>query len=115
MLLQFILLAAAAPAAVPTPLPDFEDTAAFGQVASLDERALEQATAREDVAQVARAEQSATVSKSSVSGDVRTGTVSFSDNAFQNLSGLAIINANSGNNVAINAAMNVNVSISPPQ
>jgi hypothetical protein len=68
-------------------------------------------TAREDIGQIATAEQTAVVSDSKVSGNVQTGAVSISDNAFQNLSGLSVINANSGNNVAINAAMNVNVTI----
>ena len=32
-------------------------------------------------------------------------------NAFQNMSGLSILNVNTGNNVAINAALNVNISL----
>ena len=68
---------------------------------------------REDLAQVARNDQVASSANNSVGGNSRTGTVTFSDQSFQNVSGLTIVNANSGNNVAMNAAMNVNISINP--
>ena len=38
-----------------------------------------------------------------------TGDTNISDNAFQNSNGFLILNANTGNNVAINATMNVNI------
>ena len=66
---------------------------------------------REDVAQIAQADQAATVTRNSVGDNSTTGEVRISDNAFQNLSGLSVLNVNTGNNVAINASMNVNISL----
>ena len=53
------------------------------------------------------------VADNHIVGNVTTGGVSIDGNAFQSLNGLAIVNANTGNNVAINASLNVNVAISP--
>jgi hypothetical protein len=69
---------------------------------------------REDVAQEASAVQTAAVSRNSVGDNVSTGEARIDGQAFQNLSGLSILNVNTGNNVAINAAMNVTISLSPP-
>jgi hypothetical protein len=44
-----------------------------------------------------------------------TGAVSLDGNAFQNLQGMAVISANSGNNVAMNSAMNVTINMAPPR
>ncbi len=65
--------------------------------------------------QLADARNSAVVTENSVGDNVATGEVRISDNAFQNMSGLSMINVNTGNNVAMNAAMNVNISITPQQ
>ena len=70
---------------------------------------------REDTTQLATASQSAGVARNSVGDNVRTGDATIADNAFQNLSGLSILNVNTGNNVAINAAMNVNIALHPGQ
>lgn len=67
---------------------------------------------REDVNQVVNARNVATVASNSVGDNSRTGVVAISDNAFENLSGLSVININTGNNVAVNAAINVNISFS---
>lgn len=80
---------------------------------ALGEDALGAIAGREDVAQVATAVQTAGVSRNSVGDHVATGDARIADNAFQNMSGLSILNVNTGNNVAINAAMNVTISISP--
>ncbi|GGE07524.1 hypothetical protein GCM10011529_12390 [Polymorphobacter glacialis] len=64
-----------------------------------------------DLSQLARADNSSVVSNNSVSGQTTTGALSFGGNAFQNLNGLAVVSANTGNNVSINAALNVNVAI----
>ncbi len=53
------------------------------------------------------------VADNHIVGNVTTGGVSIDGNAFQSLNGLAIVNANTGNNVAINASLNVNVAFSP--
>jgi hypothetical protein len=51
------------------------------------------------------------VSGNSVTGDSTTGEISMDGQALQNFSGLSVMTANTGNNVSINSAMNVNVSI----
>lgn len=81
--------------------------------AALDDEALRGIAGREDTSQVSMANLNAGVSQNSVGDNSTTGDARISDNAFQNLSGLAILNVNTGNNVAINAAMNVNISIKP--
>jgi hypothetical protein len=53
------------------------------------------------------------VADNHIVGNVSTGDVTIDGNAFQSLNGLAIVNANTGNNVAINASLNVNVALSP--
>ncbi|MGZ8311836.1 MAG: hypothetical protein ACXWUR_07190 [Allosphingosinicella sp.] len=57
--------------------------------------------------------QSSNVSNNVVSGDSVTGDVNISDNAFHNANGFMILNANTGNNVSINASINVNF-MTPP-
>lgn len=61
----------------------------------------------------ARSDQTSTVSKNSVGDNVATGDVRVDANAFQNLQGLSVLNLNTGNNVSINSAMNVNIAINP--
>lgn len=63
--------------------------------------------------QIAAADQRNTISNNSVTGNSVTGSVTIDGQAFSNLSGLAIISANSGNNVAINSAMNVVINLAP--
>ena len=71
-------------------------------------------TGREDRGtQIAAADQRNTVSNNSVTGNSVTGSVTIDGQAFSNLSGLAVISANSGNNVAINSAMNVVITLGP--
>ncbi len=82
---------------------------------AIDDKMLSAIAGREDVNQTSTATQTAGVSRNSVGSNSVTGNATVSDNAFQNLSGLSILNVNTGNNVAINASMNVNISISPGQ
>jgi hypothetical protein len=104
----------AEPVPAPPAAPTEADTPfADGKVA--DDDALNGATAREDLSLVARSEQANTVSRNSVSGVTTTGEISIADNAFQNASGLTVINANTGNNVAMNASLNVNIVMTGPQ
>lgn len=92
-----------------------EDPAApFGSQAVSD-GALQQVAGREDIAQDSQADLAAGVAGNSVGENAVTGNAQIDGNAFQNMSGLSILNVNTGNNVAINAAMNVNISISPSQ
>jgi len=83
--------------------------------AAIGDDALQAIAGREDHAQISTANQTAGVSRNSVGDNSSTGDARISDSAFQNLSGLSILNVNTGNNVAINAAMNVNISITPGQ
>ncbi len=80
---------------------------------AVDESVLQASAGREDVTQLSQAELQAEVAGNSVGDNAVTGTAQIDGNAFQNMSGLSILNINTGNNVAINAAMNVNISITP--
>ena len=107
-------LPAAAQQAAPRPA-DSATTATAQPFASerLADSTLKQIAGREDLNQVSQAEQVAGVSRNSVGDNVTTGEARIDGNAFQNMSGLSILSVNTGNNVAMNAAMNVNVSIQP--
>lgn len=61
---------------------------------------------------IIEAQNNAVVANNSVNGISTTGGVSIDGAAFQNLMGLAVMSANTGNNVAINSSLNVNVTIS---
>lgn len=104
-----ILIMSAAAASSSPQATDAPPASAFTAVAPIDSGALNKATAREDLSQVAISQQTSRVSNNTISGPSVTGPVSIDGNAFQNLQGLSIINANSGNNVSINAAMTVNL------
>lgn len=82
-------------------------------LAPLEEGALKSIAGREDLAQVAESRNTATVADNSVGDNSTTGEIRIADSAFQNLTGLSLINVNTGNNVAMNAAMNVNIAINP--
>jgi len=101
------------PAAVPAVAQERE-TAVFAGNTALAEADLGGIAGREDRgAQIAAADQRNTVSNNSVTGTSVTGSVTIDGQAFSNLSGLAVISANSGNNVAINSAMNVVINLAP--
>ena len=70
-------------------------------------------TGKADLAQAIRATNVTTLTDNQVNGDSVTGVISISDSALSNINGLAIISANTGNNVAINSSLNVNVSVRP--
>lgn len=95
--------------------PAKEVQAPFAGSAVASDETLDQATAREDISVVAESRQTSNVSNNSVNGSSATGEISISDNAFQNASGLTVINANSGINVSMNASINVNIVSTPPQ
>lgn len=59
----------------------------------------------------ANSSSNAQVGGNSVGDNSATGALQVSDNAFQNVSGISMVNLNTGNNSAINAAMNINVLI----
>lgn len=85
----------------------------FGDQKPVTEATLQAATGKEDVSQAVIANNTANVNNNSVNGTSVTGTISFDGGAFQNMNGLSVLTANTGNNVAINASLNVNVAIRP--
>ncbi|WP_210359430.1 hypothetical protein [Sphingomonas beigongshangi] len=91
-----------------------QQSPAFADGAVLGDADLGTVAGREDRGtQIAAADQRNTVSNNSVTGNSVTGSVTIDGHAFSNLSGLAVISANSGNNVAINSAMNVVINLGP--
>jgi hypothetical protein len=66
---------------------------------------------RQDTSLVAEANQTAEVTRTTVGDNVVTGDITLADNALQNLSGLAVVTFNSGNNVAVNSSLNVNIAL----
>lgn len=86
---------------------------AFQGNAAVSDDVLHAIAGRADIAVIAAASQTATVAHNSVSGISTTGAIAFEDNAFQNLSGFALINANTGSNVAINSSLSVSMSLTP--
>ena len=68
-----------------------------------------------DINQEAVATNTGVVAGNTVGDNAVTGNVVIDNNAFQNLNGLSILSINTGNNVALNAAMNVNISLTAGQ
>lgn len=85
----------------------------FGTSQVAGDDTLGRATAREDISLVAQSDLNSNVSNNEINGDTVTGDISFSDTAFANSGGLTIVNANSGNNVGMNASINVNLVMIP--
>ena len=104
LLIAAALLGVAAPALAQSP---------FDPVAAVSDTTLQSVAGRADLNQQSRSNNVATVANNRVSGTSTTGAVQIDGQAFNSLSGLAVINANTGNNVAINASMNVNIAINP--
>lgn len=114
-------LVLAGPVSAQQPEPTFSATGQgdaplpFANARRTNDEALGKATAREDLSLVAQSRQTSTVSNNSVNGTSTTGNILFSGTALENANGLTIVNANSGNNVGMNAAINVNIVMTPPQ
>jgi hypothetical protein len=93
----------------------FADTlvadAPFAEAAPIDEGDLALIAGREDINQLTNAEQNNSVNGNDVGDNSVTGTISLSDQAFANSNGFVILNANTGNNVAINASIQVNIAL----
>jgi hypothetical protein len=65
------------------------------------------------VEQTTTIESTGTVQGNTINGDFTTGMVTLGNGALDNFNGLALFNINTGNNVAINSSMTVNVAIQP--
>jgi hypothetical protein len=87
------------------------ETPVFADVQPVEETKLAKIAGREDLTQLTNSDQANSVEANSVGDNSRTGTVQFRDNAFNNMTGITIVNANTGNNVAINAAVQVNIAL----
>jgi hypothetical protein len=100
------LLAGAAPALAES------GQAGFG-AQPVDDGQLGRIAGKTDLSQLANAQTSGTVAGNTINGDSQTGAIRFDASSFQGMNGLSILSANSGNNVAINSAMSVNVTVHP--
>lgn len=107
-LLPGALAAQTAPVSVSVPVAA---ESPFGAATIVGNDALGTVTGQADLAQVVEARNTATVSGNNVSGQSQTGTISFDGSSFRDLNGLSLLSANTGNNVAINSSLNVNVAI----
>lgn len=108
-------MAAAEPAAPPA-LASSDTLAPFKAAPVVSDDVLSGAAAKADLSlidQVAAVHNSSTVADNTITGDFSTGVVSIASDAFSGTTGLTLFNINTGNNVAINASMNVNVAIQP--
>lgn len=99
------------PVAAASPIVAEPSTAPFGAVNPVENADLKVVTGQADLAQVVNAQNSGVVSGNTVTGNSQTGTIHFDSSSFQNLNGLSLLSANTGNNVSINSSLNVNVAI----
>lgn len=102
------------PARDRSPQPQFGSEAPFAGADVVDEAKLADVTGLADVnviEQAANVRNTSTISGNIINGDPTTGTISFDGGSFGAFNGLALVSANTGNNVSINSAMNVNVAI----
>ena len=83
----------------------------FGAAMPIEDVQLNTITGQADLAQVVNAQNKGVVSGNTITGESHTGTINFDSSSFQNLNGLSLLSANTGNNVSINSSLNVNVSI----
>lgn len=81
--------------------------------APVSDDALGAVTGQADIAIVAQSQETGIVANNSVGDNVLTGDVRLDQNAFQNLSGISLLNFNTGNNVSMNSALNVSIQINP--
>lgn len=111
----------AADASTPAPSPQdlshgqaMEPCPPFASVAIADDAQLAVVTGMADIKAIqetANVANTSTVTGNIINGDPITGTISIDGGSFSGFNGLALVSANTGNNVSINAAMNVNVAI----
>jgi hypothetical protein len=85
----------------------------FGQAGVVADGQLSTIAGMANVDQYVMAQNTSTVSNNHVDGNSVTGTISFDPTSFQNMNGLQVLSANTGNNVAINSSLNVNIAIRP--
>lgn len=107
-----LLLATALSAVCFTYSPDLvASERPFAKAAPVAETDLHSISGAADLSMAALSEQSGHVANNSVNGNSVTGTINFDGQSFQNINGLSVLSANTGNNVSINSTMQVNISI----
>jgi len=106
------LLIVAAPAGAQDQTVAQPTTSPFDAVDAVAPEQLGTIAGQADVEQAVSAQNKAEVSRNSVSGNSVTGTIGLGS-AFQSMNGLSVLSANTGNNVAINSSLNVNIAIHP--
>jgi len=107
------LLCMTAPAHAQDATPSEDPSAPFPATQAMEPSQLNAVTGKAEIAMAINANNTSEVSNNVVSGNSVTGTISFDGSSFDNLHGLSVLSANTGNNVAINASMNINVAIRP--
>ncbi|WP_242187884.1 hypothetical protein [Sphingomonas sp. CARO-RG-8B-R24-01] len=99
------------PVAPASPIIAEASAASFGAINPVENADLKTITGQADLAQVVNAQNNGVVSGNTVTGNSQTGIIHFDSSSFQNLNGLSLLSANTGNNVSINSSLNVNVAI----
>jgi hypothetical protein len=99
------------PLAIPTCV-QASDASPFAN-APITDSELGAVAGKEQISQLGTIDQDSVVSHNAITGDSVTGKIVFDGQAFQNMNGLAVINANTGNNVSFNSSMLVNIVIGP--
>lgn len=112
--MKYLFVAAFAAVAIgPVQAQEVAAGAPFETESAMPPAQLEAVVGKTDISMIVNSQNSNEVSNNVVSGNSVTGTISFSADSFQNLNGLSVLSANTGNNVAINSALNVNVAVLP--
>lgn len=83
----------------------------FAKAEPVAEGELAKITGREGASQINAADQNNAVEGNSVGDNSNTGSVTLSGHAFRDMNGFTMVNANTGNNVAINASIQVNIAL----
>ncbi len=90
---------------------EVQNQSPFANAEPVAEQNLAAIAGREDINQLTNAQQTNDVSGNEVGDNSVTGQINITDNAFSNTNGFVVLNANTGNNVAINASIQVNVAL----
>jgi hypothetical protein len=109
----FTAMAAGMPAQAQDTAPAPAEPIVLFDAVPADEDTLARISGRENrpVLQSASSSSNATVANNRVGDGSPTGALSVSDSAFQNVSGISMVNLNTGNASSINASLNVNLTI----
>jgi hypothetical protein len=93
------------------PVAKIAAASAFSTSSKVGDSELKSIAGKADLSQSVIANNTSNVSGNSVNGNSNTGTVSFGVGAFSQIHGLAVVSANTGNNVSINSSLNVTIAL----